>query len=64
MASIVWMLSMGAILSNLREWIDKWAPKELHGGLPGRCGDDFHHEFQEDMMQSLEGIEVNEAKID
>ncbi len=44
-ASAVWRAVAGAQIQAVRPWVDRWAPSELHGSIPGRDSRAIHVEI-------------------
>ena len=59
LAAVAWRIGASAIVQQLGQWSNKWAPEHLIGGLAGRSADDFHGPLHRDMAQSWsEGVSI------
>ena len=54
-APLAWRIGTSSIIKSLGRWIDRWAPKELVGGLPGRSADLIHQEVSHGIRSSMNG---------
>ena len=62
-AALAWRIGVGAIIQQLSEWIDQWAPAPLVGGLKGRSAATVHEELHKSLSESnLFGAKLDVAK--